>query len=64
MTKLASEALDVPLERPGQRLVEVADVEHERALGRREDAEVGQVRVAAQLDLEARSAARRRGRRP
>ena len=45
------EALHVPLPRPGQRLVEVVDVEHELALGRAEHAEVGEVGVAARLDL-------------
>ncbi len=44
-----SQALDVPLPRPGQRLVEVVDVEDEPALGRGEDAEVREVRVAAAL---------------
>ncbi len=43
------EALDVPLPRARERLVEVVDVEHEPALGRREHAEVRQVRVAAAL---------------
>ena len=41
--------LDVPLERSGQRLVEVVHVEDEPAFRRRERAEVGQVRVTAQL---------------
>ena len=41
--------LDVPLERPGQGLVEVVDVEDQPALGRAEQAEVRQVRVAAHL---------------
>ena len=45
--------LHVALERPGQRLVEVVEVEHQPALGGGEDAEVGQVGVTAQLDLEA-----------
>ena len=42
--------LDVPLERPGVRLVEVVDVEDEVALGAREQTEVRQVGIAAQLD--------------
>ena len=49
--------LDVPLPRAGQGLVEVVDVEHQSALGRAEDAEVRQVRVAAQLHAQARSRA-------
>ena len=44
------EPLDVPLPRSGERLVEVVDVEQHLALGRREHAEVRQVRVAAELD--------------
>ena len=41
--------LHVPLERAGQRLVEVVDVEDESPFRRGEDPEVGQVRVTAQL---------------
>ena len=41
--------LDVPLERAGQRLVEVVHVEHQPPVQRAEHAEVEQVRVAAQL---------------
>src|SRR5262249_33603738 len=41
--------LDIPLPRAGQGLVEVVDVEHQAALGRAEDAEVGQVSIAAGL---------------
>ena len=44
---------------PGQRLVEVVDVEHQPPLGRREHPEVRQVRVAAALHLEARARRRR-----
>ena len=44
----------VVLERPGKRLVEVVQVEQEAPFGRAEDAEVRQVRVAAQLDGETR----------
>ncbi len=40
-------ALDVPFPRPGERLVEVIDVEYEPALGRTEQAEIAQVRIAA-----------------
>ena len=50
--------LDVPLERPGQRLVEVVDVEDQAPLRGGERAEVGQVRVPAQLHPQPR---RRRG---
>src|SRR5689334_8766013 len=42
----------VPFERPRQRLVEVVDAEHQPAVGSGEDAEVGQVRVAAELRVE------------
>ena len=52
------EPLDVPVERPGVRLVEVVDAEHEPSVGRGEGAEVREVRVAAELDVE--PAARRR----
>ena len=45
--------LDVPLPRARQGLVEVVDVEDEPALGRLEEAEVHQVRVAAELGDEA-----------
>ena len=47
------EALDVPLPRARQRLVEVVDVEDEPSLGRRVEAEVREVRVAAALHDEA-----------
>jgi hypothetical protein len=40
------EALDVPLERAGERLVEIVEVEDEVAFRRREAAEVSQVRIA------------------
>ena len=43
------EPLDVPLPRPLVRLVEVVEVEDEPAVGGGEDAEVRQVRVAAEL---------------
>ena len=52
------EALEVPLEGAGEGLVEVVDVEDQRALGSGEAAEVGEVGVAAELDVEA---GRRRG---
>jgi len=44
---------EVPLERPRQGLVEVVDAEHQSPVGGGEHAEVRQVRVTAQLDLEA-----------
>ena len=47
------QALEVPLERSRKRLVEVVDVEREAASGSREDAEVREVRVAAELGLQA-----------
>ena len=53
------ESLDVPLPRPGQRLVEVVRVEDERPFRRGEQAEVRDVRVAARLDGDV---AARRGR--
>jgi hypothetical protein len=43
------QALEVPLPRARQRLVEVVEIEHERPVGRGEPSEVRQVRVAAQL---------------
>ena len=46
------EPLDVPLERPRKRLVEVVDAEDHPPVRCGEDAEVGQVRVAAQLDVQ------------
>ncbi len=49
------EPLHIPLERPRQRLVEVVDVEHERAIRRGIGAEVREVRVAAELRLQARA---------
>ena len=48
------EPLHVPLERPRQRLVEVVDAEDEPPIGRGEDAEVREVRVAAELRVQAR----------
>ena len=45
--------LDIPLERPGQGLVEVVDVEDQAPLGRGERAEIGEVRIAAQLGAHA-----------
>ena len=44
--------LDVPLERARQRLVEVVDAEYQPPVGRAEGAEVGQVRIAAELHVE------------
>ena len=52
-------SLDVPLPRPGMRLVEVVEVECEPPLRRAEQTEVRQMRVAAQLHGPA--ARRRRG---
>ena len=49
------EALEVPLERARQCLVEVVDAEHEPPVGRLEPAEVGEMGVPAQLHLQARS---------
>ena len=49
------EPLDVPLEGPRERLVEVVEAEHDLAVGRREAAEVRQVRVAAELRVETRT---------
>ena len=49
------QTLDVPFERPGQRLVEVVDAEDQPPVGSRERAEVRQMRVAAELNLEARA---------
>jgi hypothetical protein len=46
--------LHVPFPRPGQRLVEVVDVEHQVPLGRGEHPEVAQVRVTTHLDGDAR----------
>ena len=47
--KARGQPLDVPLERAGQGLVEVVDVEDQPPFRRGERAEVGQVRVPAQL---------------
>ena len=46
------QALDVPLERARQRLVEVVDAEHEPPVGRGEPTEVRQMRIAAELHVE------------
>ena len=53
------EPLEVPLPRPRQGLVKVVDVEHQLALRRGEQPEVGQVGIAANLGVQARP---RRGR--
>ena len=50
--------LDVPLERAGQGLVEVVDVEDQPPLRRGERAEIGQVRVPAQLHPQPRRGGR------
>ena len=47
------QALDIPFPWPRQRLVEVVDVEDEVSFWRCEQTEVAQVRVAAQLDVQA-----------
>ena len=52
-TKLVGQPLDVPLEGADERLIEVVHVEEQVALRRGEEAEVGEVRVAAELDLQA-----------
>jgi hypothetical protein len=51
--------LEVPLERARQGLIEVVDVEDQASLRRAEQAEVGQVRVAAQLHSKVRPRAER-----
>ncbi len=48
------QALEVPLPRARRRLVEVVDVEDELPLRRAEHAEVGEVRIPAELDAETR----------
>ena len=58
------EALHVPLERAGKRLVEVVEAEDELAVGCGEAAEVRQVRVAAELRVERRCGGRSRDPRP
>ena len=45
--------LDVPFERARQCLVEIVDAEDQASIGRGEGAEIGQVGVAAELDLQA-----------
>ena len=54
-----SEALHVPFPGAGKCLVEVVDVEQDLSLGRAEEAEVRQVGIAAQLDVDARARRRR-----
>ena len=48
------EPLQVPLERARQRLVEVVDAEDETSVGRSEHTEVGEMRIAAELDFQPR----------
>ena len=48
------EPFDVPLERAGERLVEVVDAEHHSPVGRGEAAEIRQVGVAAELRVKGR----------
>ena len=62
-TTLAARRLTSHSQGPGQRLVEVVAVEDELALGRAEDAEVGEVGVAADLGRQARARRRREVRR-
>ena len=45
------ETLHVPLERPREGLVEVVDAEDEPPIRRGEDAEVGEVRISAELSV-------------
>jgi hypothetical protein len=49
------QALEIPLKRPGQRLIEVVDVEHQPPIRCREPTEVRPVRIPAQLHTETRS---------
>ena len=55
------QALEVELERPGEGLVEVVDVEEQVAFRRCEQPEVRQVRIAAELDGDVRPRSGRRG---
>ena len=64
ISKLAASRFTSHSNGPGVRLVEVVDVEHERAVGRREPTEVREVGVAAALDAQARVAAWSRDRTP
>src|SRR5262245_60464875 len=45
------EALEIPLERARERLVEVVDAEYEPAIGSGEDAEVREVGITAELRM-------------
>ena len=58
-----SETLDVPLERPGERLVEVVEAEDELAVGRGKAAEVRQMRITAELGMKPGARSRREIRR-
>ena len=58
------EPFDVPLPRRDGRLVEIVQVEYELPLGRGEEAEVADVRVAARAPPRCPSAGRARGRAP
>ena len=49
----SGEALDVPFPGRRQRLVQIVDVEQQSAFGSREPAEIEQMRVAANLDMDA-----------
>ena len=54
------EALDIPLPRPRQRLVEIVHVEHQPALHRSEHAEVRQMRITTHLHPKPRTGRRRK----
>jgi hypothetical protein len=47
--KACGKALDVPFPRSGERLVEVVQVPHQTAVGGGEDAEIGEMGIAAEL---------------
>ena len=64
MVKLAAMRFTIVLERSRECLVEVVQVEDQRPLGRRERAEVRQMRVAAELRAETGGRSGRAGRQP
>ena len=55
--KAGGQALDVPFEWAGKRLVEVVEAEDQTPVRSREATEVGQMRVAAELRLQSRAGA-------
>jgi hypothetical protein len=57
-TMLTAKTGQIPLERAGVGLVEVVEIEQQPTVGRREEAEVGEVRVARQLGEQGRSRTR------